>query len=267
MDDKIRNATLVSVVIPCRNQGCFLAECIESVLAQTYRPLEIVVVDDASTDDTGKVATSFSQVRYIHLTEHLGERTPANALNKGAASAQGQMVMFVGADDKLTPNHLEDCMKAYIAYSDRSKVGFVSTGIQEFGASSAVRLPKVEVLSRWNWYLMDGTVGAILVPKAALSDVGEYDITVAYGEDYDWLVRALDRGWVGVGVKKATYLYRVHSSSLGSQSDALKRQAVRRIMRRHRRMYLIWKVGRFIHRQKYRFNKYVAGRLANPGKK
>ena len=92
----------VSVIIPAYNAETFLARALRSVEAQSFRDYEVVVVDDGSTDETAKVARSFSSVRYVHAS-HRGE---AEARNLGLEEATGDLVAFVDADDEWLPEKL-----------------------------------------------------------------------------------------------------------------------------------------------------------------
>ena len=94
---------LISVVIPCYNQAQFLGEAIESVLAQTYLPVEIVVVDDGSTDDPEKVAGRYPGVSFVRQAN----RGPAAARNTGLNKSTGSYLLFLDADDRLLPHGLE----------------------------------------------------------------------------------------------------------------------------------------------------------------
>ena len=88
--------SLVSVIIPAFNRERFLAASIKSVLAQLYRPIEIIVVDDGSTDNTKKVAEGFGkEVRYVHQ-ENKG---PSAARDTGIKVAKGDVFAFIDADD------------------------------------------------------------------------------------------------------------------------------------------------------------------------
>lgn len=95
---------LVSVIIPTYNRGYFISKTIDSVLAQTYRPIEIIVVDDGSNDDTREVVGKYgSQVRYIHQ-ENAGL---ASARNTGLAAARGEYIAFQDSDDIWLPWKLQ----------------------------------------------------------------------------------------------------------------------------------------------------------------
>jgi glycosyltransferase involved in cell wall biosynthesis len=99
-------AELVSVVIPCFGQAHFLAEAIESVLAQTYPHLEILVVDDASADNASPIASRYPGVRCLR-GENAGM---AGARNLGLRSTSGDFLVFLDADDRLLPNAIETGM-------------------------------------------------------------------------------------------------------------------------------------------------------------
>ena len=103
---------LVSVIIPCFNQAKFLGEAIQSVLQQTYRNFEIIVVDDGSSDNTREVASGFSAVRYIR--QH--NRGLVGARNTGILASKGDYLVFLDADDRLLSQALEsglDCFRSH----------------------------------------------------------------------------------------------------------------------------------------------------------
>ena len=93
----------VAVIIPCYNYGRFLADCLESVLAQTAKPAEVLVVDDGSTDNTHEVCKRYKSVRYI-WKENGGV---SSARNLGLKKSSAEYVMFLDADDVLRPEGLE----------------------------------------------------------------------------------------------------------------------------------------------------------------
>lgn len=95
----------VSFVVPCFNYGRFLNECIGSILAQTFSDFEILICDDASTDDTPVLATGFidSRIRYIRREQNIGH---LENYNDGIRQAQGELVWLISADDKLGSNRV-----------------------------------------------------------------------------------------------------------------------------------------------------------------
>jgi glycosyltransferase involved in cell wall biosynthesis len=101
--------TSISAIIPCYRQAYFLGDAIESVLAQTYRAYEIVVVDDGSPDETERVARSYPGTRYVRQDNH----GPSVARNHGLRVVQGKYVVFLDADDRLLPHHFETSLRAF----------------------------------------------------------------------------------------------------------------------------------------------------------
>jgi len=93
---------LVSVIMIVKNGERFLAQALDSVVAQTYRPLEIIVVDGQSCDRTAEIARSYPLVRYL-LQETLGV---ANAYNQGVAAARGELIAFLSHDDVWAPEKI-----------------------------------------------------------------------------------------------------------------------------------------------------------------
>src|SRR5215212_4035999 len=93
------NRPLVSIVIPVYNGERFLTFALQSIFDQDYCPLEVIVVDDGSIDDSGNIARSFQEVRYVHQSN----QGASAARNAGVAAAQGELIAFLDADDVWTP--------------------------------------------------------------------------------------------------------------------------------------------------------------------
>jgi glycosyltransferase involved in cell wall biosynthesis len=113
-EDLREGASLVSVIIPCYNQAHFLAEAIESVLAQTYPQFEIVVVDDGSTDNTSEIAARYPGARCIRQDN----QGLAEARNTGIRKSNGNYLVFLDADDRLLPDALGAGLTALNSHPD-----------------------------------------------------------------------------------------------------------------------------------------------------
>lgn len=100
-------SSLISVIVPVYNVQQYLSQCVESILAQTYQNLEIILVDDGSTDDSGRLCDDFAQkdgrVKVLHVTNG----GPAKARNIGIDCATGEYIVFVDSDDYVSENWLE----------------------------------------------------------------------------------------------------------------------------------------------------------------
>jgi glycosyltransferase involved in cell wall biosynthesis len=122
----------VSIVIPCFNTGRYVGEAIESALAQTYKPVEVVVVDDGSTDDSAAIARRYSGVRVIRQSN----QGVAVARNRGLGECAGEFVVFNDADDRLLPRAVEAGVSvlerqpgAALAYGFHRIIGDGASGI------------------------------------------------------------------------------------------------------------------------------------------
>src|SRR5439155_16624014 len=106
---------LISCIIPVFNGEKYLAEALDSIRAQTYRPIEIIVVDDGSTDGTRELVASYGdQVRYLWQPNS----GPATDRNQGLSAASGEFVAFLDADDLWHPEKLERQMARFDARPD-----------------------------------------------------------------------------------------------------------------------------------------------------
>src|SRR2546428_514370 len=119
---------LISIIIPTYNSGRFVAQAVQSVLKQTYRCYEILVVDDGSTDETKDVLSKFGNcIKYIYQEN----RGPSAARNVGIKVARGKYVCFLDADDMWVPNKL----KVQLAFIERDDgIGLVFSDHEEFDA-------------------------------------------------------------------------------------------------------------------------------------
>lgn len=100
-------SSLISVIVPVYNVQQYLSQCVESILAQTYQRLEIILVDDGSTDGSGRLCDDFAQkdgrIKVLHVTNG----GPAKARNIGIDCATGEYIVFVDSDDYVSENWLD----------------------------------------------------------------------------------------------------------------------------------------------------------------
>jgi hypothetical protein len=185
-------AVLISVVVPCYNQAHYLGEAIESALAQSYRPLEVVVVDDGATDSTFEVATAYSEVRCVRQpNEGL-----AAARNAGLRDSRGEHVVFLDADDRLLPDALRVGAATLDAHPEAAFVVGRYRRIAADGTALPVsRRPRVErdhyaSLVRRCWIAMPATV---MYRRAVLDAIGAFDPALRCAEDYDLYLRIARR--------------------------------------------------------------------------
>jgi glycosyltransferase involved in cell wall biosynthesis len=180
---------LVSVIIPCYNQGQFLGEAIESVLGQSYRHFEIIVVDDGSTDKTADVVRRYSAVRYMRQ-ENAGRSAARNA---GLGESRGEFVVFLDSDDRLLPHALQT---GVACFEEHAECAFVSGRCHIIAADGSVlSMPRQrcvegdhygELLRRGSYIWCPATV---LYRRRVFDFVHGFDPALVPVEDYDLYLR------------------------------------------------------------------------------
>ncbi len=123
----MNNQPLISVVVPVYNVAAYLAQCLKSIAVQTYRNLEILVVDDGSTDKSGRIADEWALHDNRFVVVHQPNGGPAEARNAALDIAKGDYVAFIDSDDLVLENYVERLLETLIAYNaDIAICGFVN---------------------------------------------------------------------------------------------------------------------------------------------
>ena len=200
----------VTVLLPAYDCAPFVREAVDSVLGQTYRDFELVVVDDGSTDGTAEVLASYDDPRMVVLTQE--NAGMAAALNRGLAVARGDLVARMDGDDRSAPERLARQVAFLDAHPDVSVVGSRYRRMDVDGVPGiVVRLMRHDKDLRREMYLTSPfTHGCVLMRKDAVLAVGGYDGTLWPAEDYDL--------WTRIGGRLANlpdvlYDYREHAST------------------------------------------------------
>lgn len=205
-------APKVSVIVPCYNLGEFLAEAVDSVLAQTFQDFEVVVVDDGSTEaSTLEILSTFVRPKTRVLrAPHAGLAT---ARNLGIACTSGEYLCALDADDRLAPTFLEKTAAAL----DRDRAtAFASAWLRTFGDDSWEWKPERCDLPSLLWE--DTVLTAALVRRAAVEAVGGYDAAMPEQGDEDWdlWLTLVERGYRGVILPEILFEYRRRPGSMST---------------------------------------------------
>jgi glycosyltransferase involved in cell wall biosynthesis len=206
----------VSVIVPCWNAADFIAETLESVLAQTHPPAEIIVVDDGSTDGSADVVARFGDRVRLVTGPHAGVNV---ARNRGFAASTGDHVMFLDADDVLSPGvlaglaaALEDAATA-VAACDWRRLLFVDGAWSPAPRDVDARPRGGDALRAWLRGSFYVPPCAVLWPRAVLDAVGPWDEALVINTDGDMMMRALLAGIPLVFAKGGEALYRRHGGT------------------------------------------------------
>lgn len=198
---------LISVIISVYNGEEFLNESIDSVWQQTYSPLELIVIDDGSTDGTAEIAQQYgSRVRY-HFQENQGIGPARNA---GIALARGSYLAFLDADDLFTPERLALQMAAFAADPGLEAV---------FGHAEQFYSPELDddFKRKYKFHakVMPARISSgMLIKKAAFERVGLFEpYQVAQG--IGWFMRAQEAQLVTTMLKETVFRRRIHKNNQG----------------------------------------------------
>ena len=183
---------MVSVIIPTYNRGYCLSESIDSVLNQEYRQIELIVVDDGSTDETPELMAKYPDLIYLRLEENSGV---SHARNLGIERAQGELICFLDSDDLWEKNKLTvqvDWMQAHpdckICYSD------------EIWIRNGVRVNQMKKHRKYSGDIYRQCLAlcivspsSVMLRSSLLQEVGGFDETFPVCEDYDLWLRIAHR--------------------------------------------------------------------------
>jgi len=226
----------VSATIPVYNQAEYVGEAIQSVLAQTYRDFELIVVDDGSTDDTPEVVSSYgSRIRSLRQPNRGG----AAALNAGIRAARAPWIAWLSADDLWEPTKLERQIDAIRQFPD---VGLVYTDyvyIDPTGTIlSAEHFPCPRTKTRTLlWLLLRCYINgsSTLIRREVFDRVGDYDENNRLTPDWDMWLR-IAQAYRIAHVPEPLVRYRIHPNQTSAKREIMERSAKRTASRALRRL-------------------------------
>ena len=200
--------TLVSVVIPTFNYGRFVGDAVESALGQTYPHLEVIVVDDGSTDDTQRILKRFkSRIRYVYQNN----RGLSAARNTGVRLANGDWVALLDADDRWHPHKTEVQLAAGQSIADVGLIGSLPTALLPPELDAA---PSIRVLAVRDFLLSIRTgPSGTLIRRKCFDAVGLFDESLKSVEDRDMWLRIAAR-FPAVQISSPCWWYRPHEGQM-----------------------------------------------------
>ena len=199
---------LVSVVIPAFNYGHFVGDAVDSALAQTYRDIEVIVVDDGSTDDTQRVLKRFgSRIRYVYQNN----RGLSAARNTGIRLANGDWIALLDADDVWHPQKTEVQLSAGQSVVDVGLIGSLPADVLPPALDPS---PAVRVLSVRDFLVSIRTgPSGTLIRRACFDAVGLFDESLRSIEDRDMWLRIAAR-FPAVEIVSPCWWYRPHQGQM-----------------------------------------------------
>ncbi|MEO0796759.1 MAG: glycosyltransferase [Verrucomicrobiota bacterium] len=219
---------MVTAGIVSFNGEKFIREAIQSILDQSYQNIEIIVVDDGSTDLTAKIASQFHQVKLV-TQDNLGEGA---ARNRILQEATGDYIAYLDDDDCWFPTKIQQQLNAAITYPELDYV------------FCRIKVQAEEGFQQADWALAEKTesVGsffpsALFAPRKTFEKVGTFQPELKMGADFEWFTRAIDLKLKSYIVEEPLVLRRIHSGNAVQDNERLRKvimQTMRTSIRRKR---------------------------------
>lgn len=227
----------ISIVTPTYNRPELLKISINSVLSQTYRDFELIVIDDCSSDNTPGVLEGFRDER-LKVIRNSSNKGIAAVRNIGVASSQGKYIAFLDDDDEWLPDKLEKQIR--IMEDGSESLGCVYSGCLTTGpdgseiVSTSIPRYRNKVL---NELLLENfiTTSTTLVKKSCIEKAGLFDEDIPYGEDYDMWIRIAEDFEFDFAPEPLTK-YRIHPNSI-TKNYAKVINGIGKILSKHRRLF------------------------------
>lgn len=223
---------LVSVIVPCYNRAQIIVDTLESVWRQTYRPIELIIVDDGSSDDSREIVEEWANTKknqgnnsIIIKIIHQDNGGPSIARNIGLLACTGEYIQFVDSDDILHQEKLKTQVEAIKKY----KKDFSVCNYKRFTYSIEDSKPIVDFYSR-SHSIEDFPVmypiktSAPVYMRSAIVTGGSWNIALRAGEDFEFNFRLVCRGAKGVWLDRVLLYVREHDSEERIQATPLRKR-------------------------------------------
>ncbi|TLV03714.1 glycosyltransferase family 2 protein [Dyadobacter luticola] len=211
---------LISVVTAVYNDEQFIRQSVESILNQTYKDIEYIVVDDGSTDNTLHILNEIAAKdnRLIVITQK--NQGAAAARNKAIQTATGRYIAIQDSDDISAPERLEKQL-AQILKSSQNLIS--CSGYNVINTKGEVITTSNKTYKDINKNILDGSTAALhptmMIPRESIIEAGGYDAFYAKTEDYDLILRLIEKGAVIEKLNEVLYGYRIRDTSESSMNN------------------------------------------------
>jgi glycosyltransferase involved in cell wall biosynthesis len=228
------NPPLISVVIPCYNDGIYLPETIGHIKKQTLTDFEIIVVNDGSTDSQTLAILETLNNEGVRVLHKQNGRM-SSARNHGVLHARGRFIAALDADDYFHPSFFE---KAIAILQARPEVAVVTSYIQLFGEFKKLSKPRGG--NEYNFLFSSQCPACAMVRKNCWDEVGGYDEKMVYGyEDWEFYIRITQKGWLVHVIPEKLLFYRQTKKSTHKNDTLTHRpELVDYIVEKHKDWYV-----------------------------
>lgn len=215
----MKNAEFVSVIIPAYNAQKFIKKSLDSLIDQSYKRFEIIIIDDASTDamksriDTISTANPTQKIRYYKNRSNMGASA---SRNRGAKLAKGSVLLFCDSDDEFERNHISTLMEQMQTNNLDAVSALTRHTINERSKTLHYKKSSYWGTTEYKLLILGLTGCDLLVKKSVFNRLRGFKESMRYAEDWDLQVRILQAGY-GYGINDdATVRHREHDDSITS---------------------------------------------------
>lgn len=216
----------VSVVIPLYNKGPYIARALNSVLVQTFRDFEVIVIDDGSTDNGAQIVRGFND-SHIRLIQQENQGVSA-ARNRGIIESCSEFIAFLDADDEWLPEFLETILNLRKSYPN---AGAYATAYIRSETDGTISYPQKKWIPGKNW---EGTIpnyfalilkyppicsSSVGIPRDVFSQIGKFQEDFGYGEDLDMWFRIALKYEIAFSSKNAAIYHIQKNSSIKEKKN------------------------------------------------
>jgi glycosyltransferase involved in cell wall biosynthesis len=235
----------ISVIVPTYNRSELLPRAINSILNQTFKDFELIIVDDGSTDNTKKIIEKYSEndsrIKYIYQENSGGPPRPKNT---GIKIAKGNYIAFLDSDDEWLPSKLEEQIKKYIENDKNHNIGLVGCGAiiinkatkeKEYFTPPRFLLKKTpEILQK----TIAHSCSSIIIKKTVFEDSGLFDENIKVLDDRDLYIRILNK-YKFIFIQKPLFKYYVHDNNVTNKKNEHKSIKDEQLMlKKYKKIYL-----------------------------
>lgn len=244
----------VSVIIPCYNQGKYIKEAIDSVLNQTYKNIEIVIINDGSTDNSSQIISNLisdkSNIKFIDNKENNGI---IYARNFAIDEASGEYILPLDADDIIKPSYIEKAVKIL---EERSDIGIVYGKVKFFGAKNSIW--DLQKFDKEKMIFVNQIVCSALFRKEDFYKAGKYKDYMKKGcEDWDLWLSFIELGLGVYQIDEILFLYRQYKKEEHRSCDVDRVEVLCKLWKNHPNLYFDSEICKEKLFGKTLYNKYV----------
>lgn len=225
---------MVSIIIPCYNDAKYIEQAVNSALNQTYKNIEVIVVDDGSNTETKDVLKKLEhKITKLITQENKGQST---ARNVGIKEAKGNYILVLDSDDFFEPTF---CEKAIPVFLENKAVKLVTCEANLLHTNGSIEIykPKGGTISNFMYY--NDALGTSLFKKEDWQNCGGYDESMRKGfEDWEFFIRLLKNGGNCYVIPEVLYSYRKRNDSTTSKANIIKYDLQKYIYIKHKDIYI-----------------------------